>query len=586
MLKSKKCIKLLVLAMIFMFLLAACGNGDDAAVEDEVEATMVETVEVEDTTAEEVIVDTAGVLPPEGPDTNNGRPFNAVPLAWDDRDTNRFLHGVNMTVLPLADEIVEVEFWRGFSSTIIQSLNESEVFEELTNRTNVHIVWSHPPEGQADDNFMLRVAADDLPHVFIHPPTFPGGNMAAIDEGIYLDLTPYYDVGWMPNLHWLRTGHPDAAEIRTGTTDDFGRILNFPMIDIVPAHPWMGLWIRQDYLDSFGFEAPTTIQEWDTILRTWREERGSWVLGQYWGGVNTDSAFVGSFDARRNWMNMDGVAAFGPLQPGFAEYLALMNSWFADGIIDPDFSTRTWQERYALVADGTSLAFNMAYGGIGQQLLTGRTHTPEMALTPLPNPARFAGAPVRISSQDNSIVRGDRSWVTDRVYDDGITEIVIRLMDYFYSQDGGDLLSYGIPGHASVWDDSGDLEWIHPLLQTPDADFWTVVYGFKMRPFPFLRDSTAYYFVPEVWECISVWGNADNSWILPTDLITFTPDEATENASIMVDVEAHAGEQALAFIVGARPLDEFDAFIAELESMNIHRAVEIHQAALDRLLAR
>jgi putative aldouronate transport system substrate-binding protein len=159
-------------------------------------------------------------------------------------------------------------------------------------------------------------------------------------------------------------------------------------------------------------------------------------------------------------------------------------------------------------------------------------------------------------------------------------------MDYFYSQDGGDLMSYGIPGRASIWDDNGELEWIHPLLQTPDADFWTLLSAFKVHVYPYLRDSTAYYFAPEVWECIRVWGEADNSWILPTDLITFTSDEATENARIMTDVDTHVEEQSLAFITGTRPMSEFDAFVAELESMNIQRSVEIHQAALDRLSAR
>ena len=132
--------------------------------------------------------------PEEGPDTNNGRPFNLRPMAWDNRDTDRFLHGINATVLPIAQEPVEIEFWRGFGSTIMTSLNESEVFEEAARRTNITINWSHPPEGQADENFAMRIAADDLPHVFIHPPAFPGGNMAAIEQGVYLDLTPFYNL--------------------------------------------------------------------------------------------------------------------------------------------------------------------------------------------------------------------------------------------------------------------------------------------------------------------------------------------------------------------------------------------------------
>ena len=592
--KFSKLALLLMALMMLVLVMAACRNEADAPAQvvDDTPAAADEADDepafvADEVAADEVDITPEGEMPAEGPDTNNGRPFNLVPIAWDGRDTGRFLHGINATVLPIAQEPVEVEFWRGFGSTIMTSLNESEVFQEMGRRTNVHINWFHYPSGQAADTFALRIAADDLPHVFIHPPGFPGGNMQAIEQGVYLELTPFYNDGWMPNFHWLRTGHPDAEEIRVGSTDDFGRIVNFPMIDIVPSHPWQGLWIRQDWLDRFDFAAPETIDEWDHILRTWADYRGSWVLQHYVGGTGTCSSFVGSFGSRRYWVNMDGVVAYGPTLPGYREYLQLIHTWYVDGILDPDFATRTaGADRYASVAAGEALAFHMAYGGIGQQLLTGRTHTPEMALTPLPNPAPAPGVPVRISSQNNSIVRGDRSWVTDRGLHDGMIEYIIRLMDYFYSQDGGDLLSYGIPGHASVWNADGEIEWIHPLLDTPDADFWTVVYGIKMRPFPFLRDSTAYEMVPEVWECIRVWGAADNSWIFPGDLITLTPAEAEENASIMVDINSHRNEQTMAFITGARSIDEFDAFVAELESMNIARSTEIHQAALDRLMRR
>jgi len=532
--------------------------------------------------------------PPEGADTNNGRPFNISPVAYDNRNANRFLHGVNMTILPIVEEPVEIELWRPFSSTVITSLNESEVWQEMERRTGVTVNWFHPPYGQGTDNFMLRIAADDLPHAFVNPPAFPGGPAAAVEEGIYLDLTPYYNAGWMPNFSWLRNNHPEAAEIRRGTTDDMGRILAFHMLDIVPSHPWSGLWIRQDYLDRFGFDAPTTIQEWDHILRTWRDDRGSWVLGFNYpetpggtGGVQTNFAFVGSYDAGfRRWLHLDGYAAHGSIQPGYREWLELMNAWFTDGILDPDFASRTAADRYAQVANGNFLAFDLAYGGLGQQLLTGRTHTPEMAVTPLPNPARAPGQHVRISSQNNSQVRGDRTHITDRAYYDGVLEPVIRWFDYLFSQDGGDLLSYGIFGETSVWDANGEIEWIHPILDDGEADFWTPVYLFKMRPMSFLRDSTAYVFVDEVWECIRVWGAADNSGILPTDLIALTPAEAEEMAGIMSDIDTHIYEQTLGFIIGSRPIDQFDAFVSELESMGIRRAEEIQQAAFDRLQSR
>ena len=571
---------MLAVLLAVTMVLAACGRGTDRT-----DGT-TETTRGTTAPASEVA---NGEDPKEGPDTNNGRPFNATPIAWDGRDADKYLHGVNLTVLPIVDEPVEIEVWRGFSSTIMTSLDESEPFQEAERRTGVKIRWFHPPVGQETDNFMLRISSDDLPHIFSNPPGYPGGPAMAVEEEVYLDLTPFYEAGLMPNYSWLRNNHADAEEISRGTVDDLGRILSFIMLDIVPSHPWSGLWIRQDYLDDFGFNAPTTIDEWDQILRAWREEKGTFVLGHSldaWYGVQTNFAFAGTYGAGfRSWLNMDGVAAFSSIQPGYRDYLTLMNSWWEAGILDPDFATRTHDDYFSMIANGGFLAFGLAYGEIGQAKMTGQALDSDWAVTPLPNPGIAPGQKPRLSSQNNSLVRGDRSYVTTRAQDEGLAEVAIRWLDYWYSQDGGDLASYGIHGTSHVWGEDGSVEWIHPSLDTPGADFWTLVHKFKIRPFSFLRDSTAYHFEPEVWECISVWGASDNSWIMSGN-ITLTPDEAGIIAGIMADVNTHTMEQTLAFITGARPIAQFDAFVSELEGMGIRRAEEIHQAALDRYLSR
>jgi len=583
----KKAVKSILALTLVIALLAACGQQAAPPAEEGGAAPAPAAAAAQPQPAAPAAPAGDGV-PAEGADTNNGRPFNSTPIAWDGRDTSRYLHGVNLTILPIVNEPLTIDLWRPFSSTVISSLEESEVWIEMERRTGLTLNWFHPPVNQDADNFTLRIAADDLPHVFINAPTFPGGPARAIEEGIYMELTPFYERGYMPNFAWLRANHPEAAEIRRGTTDDLGRILGFRMIDIVPTHPWSGLWIRQDYLDNLGLSVPNTIPEWDYVLRAFREYTGSFVLGHrldHWYGTETNHQFAGSFGASfANFINENGTARFGAAVPGFRDYLELMNSWWEAGILDPDFATRSHDDYFSNMARGF-LAFGAAYGEIGQAKMTGQYFNPDWAVTPLANPAPAPGVPVRLSSQNNSIVRGDQSFVTDRSYNEGIIEYVIRLFDYFYSQDGGDLMSYGIYGHTSTWAPDGSIQWIHPSLGTPGADFWTLTYQFKMRPMSFLRDSSAYHFEPEVWECIAVWGAADNSWVFP-DLYALTPDEASEWAGIVADLQTHRMDQSLAFIIGARPIDQFDAYVAELEAMGLRRGEQIYQAALDRFLAR
>lgn len=54
----------------------------------------------------------------------------------------------------------------------------------------------------------------------------------------------------------------------------------------------------------------------------------------------------------------------------------------------------------------------------------------------------------------------------------------------------------------------------------------------------------------------------------------------------MSDIKTYIEEEEIKFIMGTRSLDTFDAFIDQIESMNIGRAVELYQEALNRYYER
>ena len=47
-------------------------------------------------------------------------------------------------------------------------------------------------------------------------------------------------------------------------------------------------------------------------------------------------------------------------------------------------------------------------------------------------------------------------------------------------------------------------------------------------------------------------------------------------------IRAYVLENTAKFMVGARPISEFDAFVAELEDIGLEEVTEIYQAAYDR----
>ena len=50
----------------------------------------------------------------------------------------------------------------------------------------------------------------------------------------------------------------------------------------------------------------------------------------------------------------------------------------------------------------------------------------------------------------------------------------------------------------------------------------------------------------------------------------------------MADINTYVSESYLKFLLGKQPISEFDNFVAIIKSLNIDRAIEIQQNALDR----
>ena len=183
--------------------------------------------------------------------------FACVAFADDELGTIYRQHfGADLTELPITTEDITVDVWRGFSSTIMETLADCETFKKMEEVTGVKINWVYPPVGSETDNFNLRVASDDLPHMFSTPPAYSGGVETAVEDGVYMDYSSYFEKGFTPNLQYLFEHYPEIAK---DAKQDSGAMICWYMLDYVPSSPWSGLWVRQDLLEKAGLEPPKTM---------------------------------------------------------------------------------------------------------------------------------------------------------------------------------------------------------------------------------------------------------------------------------------------------------------------------------------
>ena len=494
--------------------------------------------------------------------------------------------------LPISDEPITFTAWWPVTQEVISAvgdLSKSEFFKELAERTNISIEFNHPAIGQEGENFNLMIATGNYPDLIYRSALYyAGGGEKAVEDGVYIELNDLIDE-FAPNYKKLREENP---EVRKMTVSDNGIITSF--IDILSdeVDPWIGAVARKDWLEELGIDAPVTYDDWYEMLTAFRVEKeadaplllmntgypymtSNFIAGYGFGVGSLDSGLV---------FQIDGEIKFGPLEPGFIEYVTMMNKWYMEGLVDKDFFVKSgWRADAELIAQGEAGAWDD--GLYMQEVYQQASQNPELELIALASPVKTAGDQVHLRRHD-FIVRTINSLAVTTACTN--PEAAVRWVDYLYGEEGAMLANYGIEGETYEMVD-GEPMLTDLIFHNPDG-----LTGLEAEYKYMLHDGPKYTYVTpksggriteEIAESARVWtSNTDGAYMLPP--IEFVGDEGSRVSVLLGDINTLVGEKIVKMIIGAEPLSSYDDFVSQLEAMNIEEVMSIYQAALDRYNAR
>ena len=272
---------------------------------------------------------------------------------------------------------------------------------------------------------------------------------------------------------------------------------------------------------------------------------------------------------------------------GFRDYLTLMHQWYTEGLIDPDFYTRNAPAfpDVDLIANGTFGVFE--HLGSLQPMFKMVSRNDAFATRGVTAPVKNAGDVAHFRRVNFEL--GNAGTVLTPVLLDDMEklEIAVRWMDYHYSDEGSILINYGVEGESLEYDENGEPQLTELVTHDPDglsltdahSKYCDIAGGQFYR---WEREQKAA--APEYLEAQEIWDRADGAWVLPP--ITLTTEEGNEYSNLYGDIQTYATESIPSFITGAKPLADWDAFVAQIRSMGIDRCIALQQAALDRYNAR
>lgn len=480
----------------------------------------------------------------------------------------------------LSNEKIEIKYWVPFSANqFMKSLDESEMYKELEKRTNVHVKFEHPAEGQEEEQFNILVNSKDLPDVIqTYPSDYKGGLDKAVEDGVYLKLNDLIDK-YAPNIKKLLENDPELAkEVMT----DKGNIVTIPMISVDKNEPaWWGPVIRQDWLEELGLQEPKTIDEWENVLKQFKEKKhckAPLMISKK--GIDPYGSILSAFDIGPGFYKKGDKVAYGYMQPEFKDYLATMNKWYKEGLIDVDFATRDSKSKQALITSGQVGIYITEYALIDQYQAAIKGTDPKAKFMPIEHPVLKNGDKLHYRVVN---------WRTGG-YEAAITtscknpERVVKWFDYAFSKEGFNLFNYGIENESYKMVD-GKPQFTDLITNNPAGDYWTVCNKWKLDVGPYLRDYKA---IPEFSEVDKIgmkkWTIPDDDYVMPP--VTLNAEEEELYAEKMTDIDTYKDEMILKFITGAEPLSKFEAFQGQLKKMGIEDVVKIYQSALDRFNSR
>ena len=204
--------------------------------------------------------------------------------------------------------------------------------------------WVDQDEGLQKYN--LAIASGELPDFMETVPLQVYSEL--LENDLLEDITDVYDAVAHPV--WLKEAMGFSGGVAWRLAEQNGRKMGLPYIEQAAQNDKL-LWIRQDWLDAVGMDAPTTVEELHAVASAFvQADLGMGADGTTLGVVacNTLNAWYSSLDPIFGaWGVMPGFwtpdangdLEYNSVRPEIKEVLGVLRQWYSEGLLAQDFFT-------------------------------------------------------------------------------------------------------------------------------------------------------------------------------------------------------------------------------------------------------
>ena len=512
-----------------------------------------------------------------------GAPDNAAPA---DTTSGTVLEGAADADRPflITQEPLELTAHIHYKNAYVLS-DDWAVTNEAARMTNVSLKGTASPmETDSTQAFNLMIASKEIPDLV-------GGQRNEINKyGMQGAFVPLNDLikEHAPNFKVFLESNP---EVKSALTAPDGNIYQIPYVyDSKVSEAWF---IRQDWLDKLGLEAPATVDEMHDVLTAFvtqdpngngKKDEIGYITKRGGESENRLDGLLSLFGISDFWhLNKEGKVAIGLYTADYKEAVKLAHQWYSEGLVDPEIFTRGTKSASELFPQDNGGVIHYWIASTANYNRTIPESVPGFKLVGILPPTDINGEQWEVSSRD--LLPGN-GWAISSSNKHPVESI--KYMDFWWSEEGRRLMVYGIEGeHYTMVD--GSPVYTDVILKSSSAVNDTMrKMGGQIDDMGYLHDTN--YELQSMHEIgVDTYNMYVDSGVTgrinpKIPALSFTEEELNIVTAKYPACRTYMLEQLQNWVMHGGDIEaEFDTYMETLKSMGMDEVVGVYQAAYDRL---
>lgn len=436
------------------------------------------------------------------------------------------------------------------------------ILKWIKDATNITVKGSFPA-GAYTDAIALTMAGGDIPDVVFMNSTSLANKYGT--QGALLNINEHLDK--MPNLKKFWQEHPSLRQMATTPDGKVYHVIN-EGLGYTNQLVWM---YRADIFEKHQLKPPATWEELHKVLAELKKLYPSSFPFTFRGGTGAiEYQMSPAFGMYRDVYPdpKTGEIKFGPTQPNYKRLLEYLHAFNRDKLINPDFLSITTQQWEEMMVTGKAF---MTVDYIGRiQSLTEAMKEAGAHLKFMAPPAGPGGAALNPNS--------DYMLGGFTVYKNAKNlNAALHYIDFLYSEEGSKLTSWGIEGESYKVVDgkkvlTSGTNSLDIRSNTGQAAFGT--YGW-------FDSAATMSLIPERFKADFELA-PKYAYYKIIEKPSFTGAEEEVMSTRYTQIQKLKDTNVAKFILGERPLSEWDAYVAEIEKLGLKQVLDIYKTGWDR----